>query len=208
MNRTLLCSLTMAATLALTMSLPAKGWAASACCDESGKDCKSGQNVGDKGTCSIAGQVCVEFASECPDKKKHPGVLCDCGKPDSSLSVNPPFGLTFDKTFRNSHFEVSNGGNVPLHIDLMESGDTGKFAVKTPRKCKKKKHAASELEEVDEYSLMKAKATVNPKGCISFPVNFKAHKRGIYSDQLDIQSDAIETPNEIFYEFLGTIGKP
>jgi hypothetical protein len=206
MKLALLFSLGLAVAVGFMLSLPGHGRAA--CCDESSMECRTGQKVGDKGSCSVSGEVCVQLAEECPGKDKHPGVLCDCGKPNSSVSLNPQFGLTFDKTFRKDHFTVSNAGNVPLHIQLSELGDTSAFAVKAPRKCKKKNPDTDRVDEADEYALQSVEATIRPQGCLRFPVKFKAHRRDVYSDQLDIKTDALQAPTEVFYDLFGSIGRP
>src|SRR5262245_46005050 len=100
--------------LALVLCLKVTGWAtekpADQCCDQSSMECNTGQNVGDKGSCS-GSEVCVQFADHC--KKKHPGVFCTCGEKQSSLMLSST-NLIFDKKSRNGSFTVSNAGNVPL----------------------------------------------------------------------------------------------
>ena len=94
-------SLRTPVALALMLCLHANGWAddktVPGCCDQSSMECRTGQSVGDKGTCT-GSDVCVQIADKC--KKKHPGVLCSCGAKQSNLGVSST-SLVFDKKTRN-----------------------------------------------------------------------------------------------------------
>src|SRR5262249_13164729 len=44
------------------------------------------------------------------------------------------------------------------------------------------------------------------QGCVSYRVRFTAKKDGVYSEQLDIQSDAVPPPTEATVTLMGAIG--
>jgi hypothetical protein len=194
--------------LALIGSLRAKGSAADEtvtnCCDQSATECNSGQNVGDKGSCP-GSQVCVQFVDKC--KKKHPGVLCMCGDKDSNLGLSST-SLTFDKKSRRAVLTVSNSGNVPLDITILESGDTDAFDISALRRCKKKITSPAERPELHALVTSTSTAIVPAQGCTSYRVHFTAKKKGDYSEQLDIQSDAITPPTDAVVTLIGSVGNP
>jgi hypothetical protein len=198
-SRALRGNLVLAVGLSLSLALAGKAWSQS-CCDESSTECRTGQNAGDKGSCT-GSEVCVQFASECPQKKKHPGVLCNCGTASSSLDVSTT-DLSFNRTGQTKSFTVSNpGGNVPLNLtDISDSGETNAFSVAAPSKCKPAAHAptkapvAAEADDGSSFSVRQASAKIRAGGCLKFKVKLKAHKRGTYTDEVSINSDATELP--------------
>jgi len=177
---------------------------AAKCCDQSSMECNTGQTVGDKGSCP-GSQVCVQFVDKC--KKKSPGVLCMCGDKTSSLGLSST-NLTFTKKSRRAVLTVSNTGNVPLDITILESGDTEAFDIRATRRCKKKITSPAAREEFPALLASPSTATVPPQGCLSYRVRFTAKKEGVYSEQLDIQSDAIQPPTEAAVTLTGSVGHP
>jgi hypothetical protein len=201
MNRVVLANLALAAGFMLVLCLPAKGWTADKCCKDSNEACR-GQNVEDKGACPV-GNVCAAIIV-CPSKPSE--FQCDCLPPASSVSASPT-ELTFDVTNRVMFFTVTNvEGNIPLHIGLEELGDADEFKVGAPRKCKSAEASPAESEELNDFSLLSASATIPPLGCRSFRVKFTARKQGLYSAQVSITSDATETPTKASVSFVGSIG--
>jgi hypothetical protein len=201
-------NLVLAVGLLLALSSAGKAWSQS-CCDESSTECRSGQKPGDKGSCT-GSEVCVLFASECPKKKDHPGVFCNCGTASSSMTVSTE-ELSFNRTGQAKSFTVSNPGDVPLNLtDISDSGDTDAFSVGVPSKCKPASHAptkssvAAEADDGSGFSVRRASAKIPAGGCLTFKVKFKAHKRGFYSDQVSIDSDATEPPTSASVLLFGS----
>src|SRR5579871_5732673 len=118
MKRIMICNLIAAFGIAALLCLPARLWAAN-CCDESETGCRTGQAVGD--SCG-SGNVCGQLADKCPKPKDHPGVLCTCSKPDSSLEL--PGSLDFKplnlskSPSATAPVTVKNGGHIPLDVTL------------------------------------------------------------------------------------------
>jgi len=194
--------------LLLPVAFAQMGWAdettAAKCCDQSSTECRTGQSVGDKGSCT-GSQVCVQIADKC--KKKHPGVFCSCGTKESNLGVSATT-LTFDKKSRKGTLTVSNAGNVPLDLTVTESGETEAFAIHRTHKCKQRTVSAGgarqELRTLSGYST----GIVAPQGCATFRVRFTAKKAGVYSVDLVIQSDATNPPMAASVALLGSLGSP
>jgi len=201
-------SLRVSAALALLLCLHATGRAdentAAKCCNTSSTECKTGQSVGDKGSCP-GSQVCAQIADKC--SKKHPGVFCSCADKEGSLEVSAT-ELTFDKKSRKGSLTVSNAGNVPLDITIVESGDTDSFAVQETRKCKKKRVSPAERRAFRALLAPASTAVVPPQGCVNLRVRFTAKKKGVYSEQVAIQSDANTPPAEASVTLLGVVGNP
>lgn len=172
--------------LAVVLGVGASGWADD-CCDESSTECRASMtHVGDKGTCTVAGEVCVQIADHCPAKKKHPGRLCQCGTASSNLGVSKQ-SVEFDSTHRRDSFMLTNGGNVPVDVTIMPSGDTDAFAISKPKKCK------GDSAPGDPTA---TSVTLHAQGCANLKAKFKSHKVGIYSEQFDFSSNALTTPTQ------------
>jgi len=126
------------------------------------------QQVGD--SCLTAGQVCLQFVSVCPDSKKHPGVLYDCGKPDSSLiapsSVNATTLNLSLKPMETTPIVIRNGGHLPLDLTITQTAGS------------------------DAYSTATQAAVIPPKGKYKLDVTFGPVRAASYTGSFEIESDA------------------
>ena len=203
MSRAFRGNLVLAVGMLLGLFLTNQAWSQS-CCDESSAQCKSGQKPGDKVSCTVSGEVCVQFASECPKKKDHPGVLCDCGTPSSGMIISPD-SLAFSRKSQTKSFAVSNPGNVPLTVDVSDNGDTGAFSVAAPKKCRTPTHAVSEEEDGSGFSVESATARIPAQGCLKFRVKFTPHRTGLDTDLVTLSSP--DPPEEGFVFLEGSTSR-
>jgi hypothetical protein len=202
MNRGVFCNLIIAAGFLLLLCQPVRAWA-DACCDESSTQCRTGQNVGDAGSCTGSDR-CVLVASECPDKKKHPGVLCDCGKPSSELKL--PASLDFETLNLSEHpsetdrFKVHNPGNVPLNVEACVTAGNDAFSLSsaTPEfgvgdgPALVVGTAVADTDDSCGTGTRKQVFTVGPHEHFDLRAEFRPSLKAEYTGNFHFASDAVE----------------
>jgi len=170
---------TIVAVGMLLGALPLTAWAD--CCAVSASGCQ-GKALGT--SCGTGGNVCVFIANKCPKPKDNPGDLCECSKPDSSLTVKPDslgFSLNLSsKTSTARSINLLNSGGIPLDVGI------------------------SQTSGEDAFSVNSTTTTVPPKGKIKVPVTYQPPQAGSFSGGIDIVSDAAKGPPTASVDLTGT----
>jgi hypothetical protein len=190
-------STTTTSSSVTTSSIPSTTSTVPTCCDESSAECR-GVPLGGKGTCSISGNVCVQLAKKCPGNTKkhpHPGVLCDCGAPSTSLKTRP-VEEKFTAASRKKTVTVTNTGDVGVQLIGLHISPPDAFLLGGVYPCghRSQQHVFT-VEALD------------PKGCLKIPVTFTAQTKGAYTGELSFTTDSVGGKSLVSVSLSGSIGK-